>query len=97
MIIYLPSYQARAPGSPVIVVGTHSDCIKLAEKKNLEKLFEQLYINYNPSQFAYPSIQPCCQFVNCFDGLKMKHLRDYIYDNAINYKKPGSLINCLFV
>eukprot|EP00731_Ephydatia_muelleri_P029363 Em0020g1007a len=71
---WLENIEARAPGAPVIVVGTHSDCINQDEKKRLEELFEQWYINYDPSQFAYPSIEPSCQFVNCFDPLNTNEL-----------------------
>ena len=73
----------------MIVVGTHSDCIKQNDKKHLEELFVQLYINYNPSQFAYPSIESRCQFVNCFDSMEINHLRELLYDKAIKYKQTG--------
>ena len=73
----------------MIVVGTHGDCIRQEEKKSLEKKFEQLYVNYNSSQLAYPSIEPSCQFVDCFDVIPMNHLRNYVYDKAMKYRKPG--------
>ena len=76
----------------MIVVGTHVDCIKQEEKKYLENMFERLYIKYDSSQLAYPSIEPCCQFVSCFDSVEINHLRDFVYDKAIKYRKPGECV-----
>ena len=88
------SHQARAPGSPVIVIGTHGDSAAHGSGayEGLEKLFRELYIQYNASRFAYPLfIHQKCIIVSSFDSTQVSHLRKTIYEVATSYRPAGEL------
>lgn len=79
------SLQSRARDSPVIVVATHTDRLPPSWRshilRQLQLRFQELYVEYNTSSFAYPRfLDKQCHFVSCQDNNKMDAFRDYIYD-----------------
>ena len=79
-----------------MVIGTHGDIAARGSGayEGLQKLFRELYINYNASRFAYPQfIHHKCIIVSSFDSTQMSHLRKSIYEVATSYQPVGELSN----
>ena len=55
--------------------------------EGLEKLFRELYIDYNASRFAYPQFtHHQCIIINSFDSSDISQLRKCIYEVATNFQ-----------
>lgn len=93
---WLSNIQTRAPGSPVIVVGTHQD--QLAKLKNykeisnyLQRLIYERFVRPSAeteSTSAYPPIMASIE-ISSKTGHNIKMLARLIYDVAAQMKTPG--------
>ena len=93
---WLSNIQTRAPGSPVIVVGTHQD--QLAKLKNykdisnyLQRLIYERFVRptgENDSISPYPPIMASIE-VSSKTGYNIKTLARLVYDVAAQMKAPG--------
>ena len=94
---WLENIEGRAPSSPVLIIGTHSDSLLSHEKvkvlTQLNELFSKLYVDYDRSIYTYPRIEPRCHFINCYDARHMDSLREHIYDYVVKYKAPGVCVH----
>lgn len=98
--------QAKAPGSSVIVVGTHIDLLFRANREGLVKEWRQMINEYKKNRahsHLYPSIMGVC-----FVGIpkKGRHigvhgsdgLADCIFDVAMKMEVPkGTLYMCIYM
>ena len=93
---WLLNIQTRAPGSPVIIVGTHQD--QLAKLKNYKEIsnflqriiFERfIRLNNETENCAYPPIWASIE-VSCKNGYNIKQLANLVYDVACQMKVPGT-------
>ena len=93
--------QARAPNSPVIIVGTHYDII-MRDKKyskeywpDLKRTIAARFINIaHPQDVGLPHVVACIE-VSCAMGSKSYNvavLRDLVYDTA--YTLTGTFVFC---
>lgn len=92
-------YQARAPKSVVIIVGTHFDLIEASQRKQFaaryHDLIEQNFTNHHDLPFCWPNIKSI-QFVGLVEETRglfardmyVDELRNYIYDTALNMELP---------
>ena len=93
---WLTNIQTRAPGSPVIIVGTHQD--QLAKLKNckeisnyLQRLIYERFVrpsSESETTSAYPPIMASIE-ISSKTGHNIKSLAKLIYDVASQMKSPG--------
>ena len=87
---WLENIEGRAPQSPVIVIGTHTDLLPQAKRTEiqgeLQELFVKMYVFDSHRKYTYPRIYPQCQFVNVNSAKQMDGLREFIYEFAIQYR-----------
>jgi GTPase SAR1 family protein len=93
---WLSNIQTRAPGSPVIIVGTHHD--QLAKLKNykeisnyLQRLIYERFVRPSAeteSTSAYPPVMASIE-ISSKTGYNVKMLARLIYDVAAQMKAPG--------
>lgn len=93
---WLSNIQTRAPGSPVIIVGTHQD--QLAKLKNykeisnyLQRLIYERFVRPSAeteSTSAYPPVMASVE-ISSKTGHNVKLLARLIYDVATQMKTPG--------
>ena len=91
------SVQARAPGAPVIIVGTHLDILKhKATRRNFPEDFEESMMlliqkmflsNPEPDKSGLPNILAAVN-VSCKTGENIRILVDMIYENSFELKHP---------
>ena len=96
---WLLNIQARAPGSPVVIVGTHLDRIKGENEKELQKqefismIHEKYPFGGNANhlkELGLPNIKDVC-FVGCPVNGKLEgvaELRQTLYDTAFSLTIP---------
>lgn len=92
--------QARAPGAPVIIVGTHLDILRdKATRRNYPDDFEEsmtrliremFVVNQEPDKSGLPCVLDTIN-VSCKTGDNIKFLADFIYDTAFQLKHPSEL------
>lgn len=91
---WLGNIQARAPNSPVIIVGTHYDVVgdvfpaKKAEE--LQQLIRERFIVVTDAEkMGLPRVLDSIE-VSCRTGHNIKLLSNLIYDTAFSLRSPGS-------
>ena len=93
-------YQARAPKSIVIIVGTHLDHIEASQQRQLEQRYHELihqsFSNHHDLPFCWPQIASV-HFVGLVSpetralfprDIYVDELRECIYDTALDMKLP---------
>ncbi|XP_071748491.1 leucine-rich repeat serine/threonine-protein kinase 1 isoform X2 [Lepeophtheirus salmonis] len=96
---WLINIQARAPNSPVIIVGTHFDVIKENPTSSyfeyLQSCIRDKFINVtDPEKSGLPKVLDCVE-VSCRTRHNIKLLANLIYDVSFNLKSPGSNVRLL--
>uniref|UniRef100_A0A2C9JFX8 non-specific serine/threonine protein kinase n=1 Tax=Biomphalaria glabrata TaxID=6526 RepID=A0A2C9JFX8_BIOGL len=96
---WLVNIQARAPGAPCIIVGTHLDVLHdRATRRNYPEDFEQSMMqmidkmflsNQEPEKSGLPNILKAIN-VSCKTGENIKQLVDDIYECVFELKHPRS-------
>ncbi|GFN83148.1 leucine-rich repeat serine/threonine-protein kinase, partial [Plakobranchus ocellatus] len=99
LLQWLINIQARAPGAPVIIVGTHLDILRdRATRRNFPQDFEESMMmliqkmflsNPEPDKSGLPNILAAVN-VSCKTGENIRTLIDMIYENAFELKHPRS-------
>jgi hypothetical protein len=93
---WLTNIQTRAPGSPVIIVGTHQD--QLAKHRNykevsssLQRMIYERFVKLtgeNETASPYPPIMASLE-ISSKTGFNIKLLAKIIYETASQMKAPG--------
>lgn len=95
--------QARAPGSPVLIIGTHKDELTARATRDkyppdfeeaMIKLIKDSFLDVDePEKAGLPNVLGMMN-INCKDSSDCKRLVDKIYDIVFELKHPSkSLIN----
>ncbi|RUS69413.1 hypothetical protein EGW08_022828, partial [Elysia chlorotica] len=97
LLQWLINIQARAPGAPVIIVGTHLDILRdRATRRHYPEDFEESMMlliqkmflsNPEPDKSGLPNILAAVN-VSCKTGENIRILVDMIYENAFELKHP---------
>ncbi|KXJ72845.1 hypothetical protein RP20_CCG017127 [Aedes albopictus] len=90
---WLGNIQARAPNSPVIIVGTHYDAVgeTLPAKKaeELQQIIRDRFIAVSDAEkIGLPRVLDSIE-VSCRTGHNIKLLANLIYDTAFSLRPPG--------
>ena len=91
---WLINIQARAPNSPVIIIGTHQDIISTqfppSFSEYLQTKIRERFINLvDPEKCGLPRVLDSLE-VSCKTKYNIKHLANLIYDTAFSLKSQGS-------
>ena len=91
---WLVNIQARAPNSPVLIVGTFHDQIKEFLPKNLshdlQKMIREKFINIiDPDKVGLPKVVDSIE-VSTKTKFNIKNLCNLIYDTVFDIRCPGS-------
>lgn len=91
---WLVNIQARAPNSPVIIIGTFHDQIKEYLPKNfsedLQKMIRERFINIiDPDKVGLPRVVESIE-VSTKTKYNIKNLCNLIYDTVFDIRCPGS-------
>lgn len=96
---WLVNIQARAPGAPVIIVGTHVDILRdKATRRNFPPDFEEAMVgmvrklfinNQEPDKCGLPCILDTVN-ISCKTGENIRKLVDLIKNNVFELKHPRS-------
>ncbi|KAH9518581.1 hypothetical protein Btru_005705, partial [Bulinus truncatus] len=99
LLQWLVNIQARAPGAPCVIVGTHLDILHdRATKRNYPEDFElsmmqlinKMFLsNQEPEKSGLPNILKAVN-VSCKSGENIKQLVDDIYECVFELKHPRS-------
>ncbi|XP_071107767.1 leucine-rich repeat serine/threonine-protein kinase 1-like [Haliotis cracherodii] len=99
LLQWLVNIQARAPGAPVIIIGTHLDKLEdRATRRSYPEDFEEammglVHKNFilvkEPEKCGLPNILDAIN-VSCKSGKHVSKLVDMIYDHAFDLKHPRS-------
>lgn len=87
--------QARAPNSPVIIIGTHYDLVKEnfppAFSEDLQQLIRERFINVvDADKCGLPKVLDTVE-VSCKTRHNIKILCNLIYDTVFELRSPGKL------
>ena len=91
---WLINIQARAPNSPVIIVGTHYDVVKdefpPSFSDYLQQRIREKFINItDPEKCGLPRVLDSVE-VSCKTRENMRLLAHLLYDTAFSLRLPGS-------
>ena len=91
---WLINIQARAPNSPVIIIGTHQDVTSTqfppSFSEYLQNKIRDRFINLvDPEKCGLPRVLDSLE-VSCKTKYNIKHLANLIYDTAFSLKSQGS-------
>ena len=91
---WLVNIQARAPNSPVIIIGTHYDIVESQFPPNfndyLQTRIRERFINLiDPEKCGLPRVIDSLE-VSCKSRYNIKHLANLIYDTAFSLRSHGS-------
>ncbi len=91
---WLINIQARAPNSPVIVVGTHLDVVKdefpPSFSEYLQQRIREKFIHItDPEKCGLPKVLETIE-VSCKSRHNMRLLANLLYDTAASLRSPGS-------
>ncbi|XP_041363499.1 leucine-rich repeat serine/threonine-protein kinase 1-like [Gigantopelta aegis] len=96
LLQWLVNIQARAPGAPVIIVGTHLDLLKDTSKYPLDYeeamtgIIKKMFLmNREPDKCGLPNILDTI-FVSCKTGKNISKLVEMIANHAFEIKHPRS-------
>jgi Leucine-rich repeat (LRR) protein len=97
LTVWLQNLQAKAPGSSVIVVGTHMDLVPRTEREEKARVWLDM-VNWYNSNRAHSHLYPHIMGT-CFVGIPQKgkvsgvhgpdSLADFIYDVAMKMEVPN--------
>ena len=90
---WLINIQARAPNSPVVIVGTHMDVVKdefpPSFSEYLQQKIRQKFINItDPEKFGLPRVLDSVE-VSCKTRQNVRLLANLLYDTAFSLRSPG--------
>ena len=90
----LGKLQARAPNSPVIIVGTHLDVVKdefpPSFSEYLQQKIREKFISISdPEKCGLPRVLESVE-VSCRSRENLRLLAHLMYDTAFSLKSPGS-------
>ena len=100
LITFILMFQARAPDSIVLIVGTFYDRLSVQQKKNnfvedMRRLIFKLYVAAElggdvscPRERGLPKVVQVID-VSCTTGYNVDKLRQAIYNAALEIKGPG--------
>ena len=96
---WLINIQARAPNSPVIIVGTHMDVVKDEFPPSFSEYLQQKirgkFINItDPEKFGLPRVLDSVE-VSCKTRQNVRLLANLLYDTAFSLRSPGSMTKLL--
>ncbi|XP_022171675.1 leucine-rich repeat serine/threonine-protein kinase 1 isoform X1 [Myzus persicae] len=91
---WLVNIQARAPNSPVIIIGTHYDVINTMSpeyhSEQLQQLIRDRFINIvDAEKYGLPRVLDTIE-VSCKTKHNIKLLCNIIYDTVFSLRPPGS-------
>lgn len=91
---WLINIQARAPNSPVIIVGTHYDVVKDEFPPSFSEYLQQKirgrFINISdPEKCGLPRVLDSIE-ISCKTKFNVRILANLLYETAFNLKSPGS-------
>ncbi|XP_075215251.1 leucine-rich repeat kinase [Lycorma delicatula] len=91
---WLVNIQARAPNSPVLIVGTHYDMMReqypSSRSEDLQQLIRDKFINVvDAEKCGLPRVLDTIE-VSCKTRHNIKLLCNLIYDTAFSLRPPGS-------
>ena len=91
---YPPVVQARAPHSPVLIVGTHIDKVSRSQRQRLARCVELIGSRYGTTENrreGFPQIFGNF-LVSCKSGRGISDLRDSIFDVASHVKENTGIV-----
>lgn len=91
---WLGNIQARAPNSPVIIVGTHFDAVSetfpAKKAEELQQIIRERFIAVaDAEKMGLPRVLDSIE-VSCKTNHNIKLLSNLIYDTAFSLRSPGS-------
>lgn len=89
---WLVNIQARAPNSPVIIVGTHYDLGPPSTSEDLQQMIRDKFINIvDAEKCGLPRVLDTIE-VSCKTRHNIKLLCNLIYDTVFSLRPPGELL-----
>lgn len=89
-------FKARAPNSPVIIVGTHYDVVSTKSpdhhSEQLQQLIRDRFINIvDAEKYGLPRVLDTIE-ISCKTKHNIKILCNIIYDTVFSLRPPGKYI-----